>query len=119
MKMKKFFLSIALTFACTSFAQTYTHITSQPATIGMRSTSSYAICNTSIPQSDMMTPFSDETPSSRNGVRKAPGSGITGGTDGQPTVQQPIGDALFPLLIMASAFAVFTYFRRRRQTTIR
>lgn len=116
MIMKKFFLSIALTFACTLFAQTYTHITSQPATMGMRSTSSYAICNTSIPQSDMITPFSDETPSSRNGVRKAPPSGITGGTGDQPEVLQPIGDALFPLMLMALALAGIVYLRRRRKT---
>ena len=60
---------------------------------------------------------------SRSGARKAPPS-VTPGTESEgydPTNPQfsPLGDALFPLLIMASAFAVFTYFRRRRQTTIR
>lgn len=60
---------------------------------------------------------------SRAGVRKAPPSVGTEVTEGgyDPTNPQfsPLGDALIPLLLMASAFAVFTYFRRRRQTTIR
>ena len=55
---------------------------------------------------------------SANGPRKAPPT-TTGGTGNQPGFTTPLGDALFPLLIMASAFAVFTYFRRRRQTTNR
>ena len=55
---------------------------------------------------------------SRAGVRKAPpsvGTEVTeGGYDPNNPQFAPIGDALFPLLIIASAFAVFTYFRRRR-----
>ena len=59
------------------------------------------------------------SPSQAAGVRKSPPGKDDSGYDPNNPQFAPLGDALFPLLIMASAFAVFTYFRRRRQTTIR
>jgi len=115
--MKKVLIYIALCLSCVAIAQDTT-----PPFEKMRSTSAYAIGSSSLSYEMPAAPFSNETPSSgtySSGPRRAPGGGITGGTGYQPTVQQPLGDAVLPLLLIASVFAVFTYFKRRCQTTIR
>lgn len=112
--MKKSLIYIALLLSCVAMAQ---H-TTQPPFMQMQSTSAYTIGSSSLSYEMTAAPFSNETPSSRNGVRKAPPavSGITGGTDGQPTVLQPIGDAVCPLMLMALALAGIVYLRRRKKT---
>jgi len=111
--MKKSLIYIALLLSCVAMAQ---H-TTQPPFMQMQSTSAYAIGSSSLSHEMLVAPFSNEIPSDGayvSGARKAPGSGISGGTGDQPTVQQPIGDALIPLFFMASVFAALTYLRRRR-----
>ena len=54
-----------------------------------------------------------------SGPRKAGGPGGTGGEstyDPNNPQFSPLGDALFPLLIMAFAFVGITYLRRKRTT---
>lgn len=73
---------------------------------------------TSLPQAEIMQPFSDETPSSRMAPRvlKAPPSGgFSGGTTNQPTINTPLGDALLPLLLMAIGYAIYIRVKRKRK----
>ena len=52
------------------------------------------------------------TVSAPTGPLKAPGTGTPGGNL-NPDEQQPLGDALIPLLLLASAYAVYKVTRRR------
>lgn len=73
---------------------------------------------TSLPQAEIMQPFSDETPSSRMAPRvlKAPpGGGFSGGTTNQPPVNPPVGDAMIPLLLMAIGYAIYIRVKRKRK----
>ena len=57
-----------------------------------------------------------------NAPRKAPGGGSSPGGNGpgtpggnlDPTTQQPLGDVLFPLMLMAMAYVVIRVYRRRK-----
>lgn len=109
--MKKSLIYIALLLSCVAMAQ---H-TTQPPFMQMQSTSAYAIGSSSLSYEMTAAPFSDETPSSRNGPRKAPPT-TTGGTDNQPGITTPVGDAVLPLMLMALALAGIVYLRRRRKT---
>lgn len=61
-----------------------------------------------------------------NGPLKAPGGGSgpggngpgTPGGDLDPTTQQPLGDAVLPLLLMALAYALHSLVLRRRRNTL-
>jgi hypothetical protein len=47
------------------------------------------------------------------GPRQAPGGPGTPGGDLDPATQQPLGDALIPLLLLAFAYAIYKVSRRR------
>ena len=48
-----------------------------------------------------------------SGPRRAPG---TPGGELDPTTQQPIGDALLPLMLLACAYAIYMVSRKRKNT---
>ncbi|MBQ7438601.1 MAG: hypothetical protein IJV28_01375 [Paludibacteraceae bacterium] len=53
-----------------------------------------------------------------SGPRRAPGNGTGAGTPGgtlDPTTQQPLGDVLLPLMLLACAYAIYKVSRRRKE----
>ena len=87
--------------------------------VGFQSTSAYSgQWNQDAQQSLLNTDGSVNTEAYMGGPRRVGGSPSSGGGTGTPggdlNNQQPLGDALLPLLLLACAFVIYKVLRRRR-----
>lgn len=123
MRTKLYIIAILSVAAMAVNAQTF-----QPATIDNSAIQSQKIMQTGTNYSGQVyEPFSSVTPSEQSAVgaasapqSNAPGRRKIGNFDdvpegGEQENSYPIGDALLPLLLMAAAFAGWSYLRRRKQ----
>ncbi len=119
MRTKIYIIALLSVVAVAVNAQTF-----QPATIDNSAIQSQQIMQTGTNYSGQVyEPFSSVTPSEQSAVgaasapqSNAPGrrNSLIGGAE-DPPGPSPIGDALLPLLLMAAAFAGWSYLRRRKQ----
>ena len=119
MRTKIYIIALLSVVAVAVNAQTF-----QPATIDNSAIQSQKIMQTGTNYSGQVyEPFSSVTPSEQSAVgaasapqSNAPGrrNSLIGGAE-DPLGPSPIGDALLPLLLMAVAFAGWSYLRRRKQ----
>ena len=119
MRTKIYIIALLSVVAVAVNAQTF-----QPATIDNSAIQSQKIMQTGTNYSGQVyEPFSNVAPSEQSAVgassapAKAPGGprrGFDIGGD-TPPGPSPIGDAPLPLLLMAAAFAGWSYLRRRKQ----
>ena len=118
MRTKIYIIALLSVVAVVVNAQTF-----QPATIDNSAIQSQQIMMTgNTYNGTVYEPFSNVAPSEYNSSSetyspaKAPGrrNSLIGGPE-DPPGPSPIGDALLPLLLMAVAFAGWSYLRRRKQ----
>ena len=118
MRTKIYIIALLSVVAVVVNAQTF-----QPATIDNSAIQSQKIMQTGTNYSGQVyEPFSSVTPSEQSAVGASsapakvsgPRKSLIGGAE-DPLGPSPIGDAFLPLLLMAAAFAGWSYLRRRKQ----